>query len=234
MTDDKHLRDETQHLFELGARRRHTVSLTPEQQKEPPLAPQLRELESDFREVSREIRAVAEGLSHEQFNWRPGSGRWSISECLGHLNIIGSEQLPVIDFGLREARSRGWHSRGPFRYGLMAHWLIQSTEPPVRRRMRASEHHVPPSNQLPSVVVPALMDLQDQLIARLIAANGLSLARVRVPAPGRRVLRLNLYALFVYLAAHERRHVEQAWSVRRDRVFPRPTPPRPGGAPKGG
>jgi hypothetical protein len=234
MTDDKNLRDETDHLFELGARRRHTVSLTPEEQKEPPLTPQLQGLVSDFREIVREIRAVAEGLSREQFNWRPGSGRWSISDCFGHLNIVGSEQLPVIDFALREVRSRGWHSRGPFRSGIMGRWLIQTTEPPVRRRMRASENHIPPSDQLPDIVVPALLDLQDQLMERLIAANGLSLTRARVPAPGRRVLRLNLYALFVYLAAHERRHVEQAWRVRRDRMFPKSAPARSAGPVKGG
>ena len=222
--------DPSDELFELGTRRRPGLGAA--DQKETPLIPQLQELESEFRGIGREARTIAEGLSHEQVNWRPGSGQWSIAECLGHLNIMGSEALSSIDAGIREARSRQWYSQGPFRIGYFANNLIRATEPPVRWKRNASHKFVPPSDQPVGVVGPAIIDLQDQLIARLRLANGLNLPRIKVAAPGRRLLRLNLYELFVFLAAHERRHLEQALRVRRNRMLPKAGPPRPGGTPQ--
>ena len=220
----------SQELFELGPRRRQGTGAA--DQKETPLIPQLRELESEFREISREARALGDGLSHEQLNWRPGSGQWSIAECLGHLNMMGSEPLASVDAGIRDARSRQWYSQGPFRIGFFAERLIRATEPPVRWKRSAKHKFVPPSDQPIGLVVPGILDLQEQLIARLGLANGLNLARIRVTAPGRPLLRLNFYELLVFLAAHERRHLEQAWRVRRDRRLPKTGPARPGGKPQ--
>jgi hypothetical protein len=74
--------------------------------------------------------------------------------------------------------------------------------------------------------VPAIVDLQEQLLGRVRLSNGLDLARIRVDAPGRGFLRLNLMELLLFLAAHERRHLAQAWQVRRDPRFPSVARPR--------
>lgn len=222
--------DTSHELFELGTRRRPGMGAA--EQKDTALTPQLRELEGEFREIGRRARTVAEGLSHEQVNWRPGSGQWSIAECLGHLNIMGSEALSSIDAGIHEARSRQWYSPGPFRLGFFANNLVRTTEPPARWKRNASHRFVPPSDQPVGVVGPAIIDLQEQFIVRLRLANGLNLARIKVAAPGRPILRLNLYELFVFLAAHERRHLEQALSVRGNRMLPKAGPARPGGTPQ--
>jgi hypothetical protein len=225
MGDEGRLPDETRHLFELGIRRR--VSPSGEQQ-EAALIPQLQHLEGEFREIGREARVVAQGLTRVQFNWRPALGQWSIAECLGHLNILGSEQLAVIDAGIREARTQGWFAAGPFTLGFLAGRLISATEPPVRQRRRAEAHFVPQSDQSAEITVPAVLDLQEQLLGRIRLANGLDLARIRVRAPGSRLLRLSLLEFFLYLAAHEHRHVVQAWQVRRNPGFPKAVPTRTG------
>jgi hypothetical protein len=213
-------------LFEIAIRRRPAPT---GETQEAALVPQLRPLEAEYRAVAREARILAQGLSRVQFNWRPRIGQWSISDCLGHLNILGTEQLAVVDAGIREARTQGWFAAGPFRTGFLAARLIHDSEPPVRRRRRADPHFVPDSDQSADVVVPALLDLQEQLVARVKMANGLDLARIRVRPPGHRVLTLGLLEFFMYLASHERRHVAQAQQVRRDPGFPKAAPPpRPG------
>jgi hypothetical protein len=223
--------DTTSDLFRLAGRRQGGPPGA-ENQPGGGLAPQLVELEGEFREMGREARSVSDGLSHEQLNWRPGSGQWSIAECLGHLNLMGSEALVGIDAGIREARARQWYSQGPFRLGFFASRLLRATEPPVRWKQSADHRFEPPSDQPFGVVVPAVIDLQEQLVARLHLANGLNLARIRLAAPGRRFPRLNLYELFVYLAAHERRHIAQASRVRKNRMLPKAGPAKPGGAPQ--
>jgi hypothetical protein len=231
MVDPEKPPDSMQDLFQLSGRRPRGASGAGEHPGDV-LVPQLQELESEFREIGRQLRTVADGLSHEQLNWRPGSGQWSIAECLGHLNMMGSEPLEAIDGGIREARACQWYSQGPFRIGFFAGRLVRATEPPVRWKQQARGKFVPPSDQPFGAVVPAVLDLQDQLIARLRLSNGLNLGRIKILAPGRPYLRLNLYELFVFIAAHERRHLEQAVRTRRNRMLPKSGPARPGGSPQ--
>lgn len=47
---------------------------------------ELQELLRQLEAIKAEGCAVCTGLSESQFNWRPGEGRWSIAECLVHLN----------------------------------------------------------------------------------------------------------------------------------------------------
>ncbi len=61
------------------------------------------ELEDDriqIEQIKTRCDTLVAGLSNEAFNWRPAQGRWSISECLDHLNITAERYLPVIDGAL--------------------------------------------------------------------------------------------------------------------------------------
>jgi hypothetical protein len=51
-------------------------------------------------------------------------------------------------------------------------------------------------------------------------AEGLDLARVKVPTPISRLLKLSLGMTLAQAAAHERRHLEQARRVRENPRFP--------------
>ncbi|MBZ5587852.1 MAG: DinB family protein [Acidobacteriia bacterium] len=208
------------HLFGRPTGRRN-VGVAPAGQSSGALNPSLRDILRQFDDANREAQRMVEGLSDRQFNWRPASGRWSIAECYGHLNIVGSEMLPVIDDAVAEARARAWYSNDAFRPRLVGRLLLKATEPPVRHRRRAREHHVPASDQFVKDVLPALVDLNRVLASRVQAANGLDLSRPRVSAPATTIFRLSLFELFLFLAAHGRRHLRQARAVREHPLFPR-------------
>jgi hypothetical protein len=190
------------------------------------LNPSLRELVLQFDEASREARRIAEGLSDQQFNWRPRSGRWSIAECFAHLNIVGSEMLPVIDSAVAEARSRGWYSNAPFKPRLLGRWLLRATEPPARHKRRSREEYLPSGDQPVKEGLPALLDLNELVASRAQAANGLDLSRPRVEAPVGTIFRISLFELLLFLGAHTRRHLRQARDVKEQPQFPKaPTAP---------
>jgi hypothetical protein len=87
--------DTSHELFELGTRRRPDIGAT--EQKETSLIAQLRELESEFREIGRTARTVAEGLSHGQVNWRPGSGQWSMLDSASEPMMFRCPRHSAID-----------------------------------------------------------------------------------------------------------------------------------------
>ena len=186
-----------------------------------PLAADLRDCARQFEAIRRESRELLEGLSDAQFNWRAAPGRWSIAECIAHLNVAGQVYLPVIDRHIREARAAGRTSAGPFRYSLFGKLFVYGMEPPARFKFKTPKLYAPQPEHLLLSVGPAFETLQEQLIKRLYAANGLDLGGVKIASPGYEFFKISLGQIFQITAAHERRHLYQARQVKADPAFPR-------------
>ena len=50
---------------------------------------------------------LTRGLSRQQFNWRSEPGRWSVAECIGHLNLINGADLKTLEAAVDAAREKG-------------------------------------------------------------------------------------------------------------------------------
>lgn len=178
---------------------------------------------SEYRRQLRDARADAEklveGLTDAQFNWSPAPGRWSIAECLDHLNS-GWLVLPKLDHKIASATEKGLRGEGPYRHPLLGRLYVRFVEPPPKIRFRAPKAYVPKPDQPLAAVAPRFFELQDELIRRVLAADGLDLGEIRMSSPITRKFRMSLGQWFAFLAAHERRHLWQAWQVRNHPAFP--------------
>lgn len=187
--------------------------------------PDLQEMLRQLDAIKAEAHAVSAGLSESQFNWRPGEGRWSIAECLVHLNRSVTATLPAFDRAIAEGRAKGRTAEGggPARYGWFSRWMIASMEPPPKRRMKTF-----PIFQVPvggshtlAKVLPEFIVTRDQLVQRIRQADGLDLTRNRTVSPVTRLLRMPLGAYLQFVIAHDRRHLWQARQVRNAPEFGR-------------
>lgn len=169
----------------------------------------------EYDQISAQARQVTEGLNEERFNWRPQPGQWSIEECLAHLLIAGNWEIRAIEDAIGHAKARGLTGAGPFRYGPIERMVVRKTEPPVKRKFTAPRHFRPLHEQPVTAVLPSFLHLQSQLSLLAQSADGLDLARVKVATPISRLIRLSLGMTFAQVAAHERRHLDQAWRVRK-------------------
>lgn len=181
------------------------------------LADYLRQID----EVDADAGSLLEGMTEDQFHWSPASARWSIAQCLVHLVIMGRRYLPILDETIDNARADYLLSRGPFRYGFMEKWIVRATEPPPGIRLRTPASTRPPDDQPLAGVVANFLLMQDELRQRLYAAKGIDLARAKTTLPFVKSLKMGLGPCFAFLIAHERRHLWQAWQVRKDAAFPR-------------
>jgi DinB superfamily len=194
----------------------------------PPVeSPDQQSLAVDLEDCLRELEAIGTdaakliaGLSEDQFHWVPASSRWSIAQCVIHLVIIGRQYLPILDQTIERARAAGLLSSGPFRYGFIERWLIGATEPPPRIRLRTPVSASPGNDQPLDAVMADFLEVQRELKKRLRAANGVDLARAKVTSPFVKALKMGLGPCLSFLAAHERRHLWQAWQVRTHPDFP--------------
>jgi hypothetical protein len=184
------------------------------------MTPELQDMLRQIEAIKADGNAVCAGLSESQFNWRPGEGRWSIAECLVHLNVAVSRTLPAFDRSIAEGRAKGQTAKaggaGPTRYGWFSRWMIGSMEPPPKRRMKTFDIFAVPAGGAHALggVLPEFVAVRDQLAERVRRSDGLDLKRIRTVSPVTRLLRLPLGAYLQFVIAHDRRHLWQARQVR--------------------
>ncbi len=185
----------------------------------PDLVEELRDYYEQLENIKEDALELTAPLDDAQFNWQPSPKRWSISECLSHLNLANGLDVPVLTEEIERGRAAGLTGKGPFRYGFLSRAIIRFTEPPANFKTKAPKAYRPASGQPKDNVVAEFISIHDRLLELISKANGLDLARIKVPTLIPR-FKLSLGQRFALLAAHDRRHLRQAWEVRKHREFP--------------
>lgn len=181
---------------------------------------ELDDLRRQFAAIREDVDKLLFGIREDQFNWRPAPGQWSIAECLSHLNIVDGMDVELLASAVADARARGLLAPGPFRYSAISSWLIRKLEPPAKMKTKAPGIYVPPADQPLYRVRNEFYRIHDRLVDLLPAADGLDLPRVKVATPLARWLKFNLTQRMRLIAAHDRRHLWQAWQVPATPGFP--------------
>ena len=175
--------------------------------------PQLEAYRQQFEQIIQDAKDLVQGLTEEEFNWRPAAGQWSIEECLAHLTMVGGAVADLVEKAIEEGRTRDLTGSAAFEASALERLLFRETEPPVRHATRSPKRFEPVHNQPLTGIMPTFFHVQRRFLLLLERADGLDLRRVKVPTPVVRWFRLSLGSTFAQAAAHERRHLAQARRV---------------------
>ena len=187
------------------------------------LAREIDDFRKQFEQISADADALVTPLGQEQFVWKPGPNRWSIAECLEHMNASARAYLPAIDEGIADAIRHGAYAEGPFQYNLIGRIFSRLMEPPARFRMRAPIDKQPGPERPKRETLAGFRAYQVQYVDRLRQANGIDLSRSCVRSPLASWIRIPLGSAFASMAAHERRHLWQARKITEMAGFPSAT-----------
>jgi hypothetical protein len=175
------------------------------------------ELDAAYDAAAADARALLSDLGEARGTWRAAPDKWTVAECLDHLAVGNRVYLqamrPAAERAIAGARLR----RGPAHPGLLGGWFVRLMEPPARPLFRTKA----PRQIRPRVSPPladaaaAFLASQDELQAFLRQFAAIDLAGVTFPNPFVRGIRFSLATGLHVLAAHQRRHLWQAWNVRR-------------------
>ncbi|HEY6508455.1 MAG TPA: DinB family protein [Vicinamibacterales bacterium] len=189
------------------------------------MAPELEAFRQEFDAVAADAGGLLAPLSDAQFYWSPSPERWSVAQCVEHLNVTARNYLPMLDDAIASAKRWGVYGNGPFNYGWLGPWFVRTMDPPVRRRFKAPPIFQPTTQAAPprkrTDIEAAFRGYQVQFVDRLRQANGVDLAKARVRSPASKWLRLPLGSAFALMAAHERRHLWQARQLLARPDYPR-------------
>lgn len=176
----------------------------------------IRALEEGFDAIERDARALISGLTAEQGIWRRAPGSWSVAECLDHLATANRVYLPPMEEAAARALQYGRLRRRAALPGLIGGWFVQSLEPPVKPhfKMKAPKKIVPRESPPLDDAGRQFFASQHDVRAFLRRYADIDLAGVRFVNPFIRGIRFSLATGLHVIAAHERRHLWQAWNVR--------------------
>jgi hypothetical protein len=150
-------------------------------------------------------------LPAEQLNKQPAPNAWSAVQCLEHLNVYGRYYLPALKKAVESAKKQptpiyksGW--LGDYFYHLM----LPNTEGVLKSKMKAPKNAIPPVELDTAAVIAEFIEQQEQLLQLIEQARAVNIGSVRIPISLTKWIRLKLGDTFLFVAAHNERHVLQA------------------------
>ena len=176
----------------------------------------IRALEAALNAVDEDARRLIAGLTAAQGIWRPAPGAWSIAHCFDHLATAHRVYLSAMEPAAAGALVRGRRRRGRALPGIIGGWFARSLDAPVKLRfkMKAPAKIVPRESPSLADAATQFFAIQDQVRAFLRKYADIDLAGVHFPNPFIRGVRFSLATGLHVIAAHDRRHLWQAWNVR--------------------
>jgi hypothetical protein len=189
--------------------------------------PRTSTLDEQLSRTGADAAALVAALSEESGAWRPAPQAWSVAECLDHLATADRVYLAAMRPAATRARAAGRWRRGPATPGLIGGWFARSLEPPARPLLKVKA----PRKIRPRPGPPLAAAYADYVTAhRDVVAFPARERRSRpgadpLPQPVRPRHPLQPPTGLQVTASHERRHLWQAWNVRRGAQANEPTAP---------
>ena len=171
-----------------------------------------------INESRRRAQELVSGLTPGQLSKRPHPAKWSIAECLFHLNVTAAAVQSLMGKAIERGKREKRFGAGPFDIGARGRLLIWLAEPPPKIKLPAPRRVRPPARiDDPMGLLPAFLKAQDGWERLLHESRELDQARIKIgslTSP----FRARLCAAFPWMLAHQRRHLLQAENVKRQLV----------------
>jgi hypothetical protein len=175
--------------------------------------PQLQAVTAELIAAQERLHRLSKSTPDDWWSTRADPSRWSIVECVAHLNLTAKAFLPVLRRGIEEGRRMPVTAPARFRRDPTGWLLWRTSGPPVRFRSRTAASFVP-SDSAPRPDTLAEFDrLQEAQIGCVREADGLPLSAIRITSPIDARVRYNLYSCLTILPRHQQRHIWQAEQV---------------------
>ena len=167
--------------------------------------------------AERDAQSLVKDLAEERGCWRAEASSWSVAQCLDHLATTNQVYLGAMQEPAVRARATGRNRRGPALPGFVGQWFARTMEPPVKApfKMKAMRNIQPGTSPSLADALARFLASQDEVGNYLRTNADLDLAGIRFPNPLVPGIRFSLATGLHVITAHERRHLWQAWRVRR-------------------
>lgn len=153
-------------------------------------------------------------LTEEELNYKTSVEKWSILECVEHLNIYGDFYNPEIKKCINKTNTV---SEKVFKSGVIGNYfvnLIQSKE--KINKMKTLKINNPIGSKLDRNVIVRFIDQQIECLDLIENSKKISLIKTKTAISISKLIKLRLGDTFRFVTAHNERHLLQAENVLKD------------------
>jgi len=148
------------------------------------------------------------------FKQQPAEGAWSAMQCLGHLNTYGDYYLPAIEKAIKEAKEKNKTRSETFTPGWLGNYFTNLMMPNENgvpsKKLKAPKNYTTNNEGDSDCTIAKFIDQQEKMLQLLEEAKSVDLNAVRIPISIAKFIKLKLGDVFMFLIAHNLRHVKQA------------------------
>ena len=173
---------------------------------------------ADFNGLGERFGSLA-GHTREQLLWRPDAGKaWCIAACVEHVALANAAYLeninPVVSRASASSGSAPLHMGG-----WLSTLLLKSVSPQAQRKLRAPPK-IRPLRVDPGEAFKKLAATHAEILLLLDMQPHPDYNHIRFQNPFVPLVRFTVASAFLIMAAHGRRHLEQAERVCEAPGFP--------------
>src|SRR5436305_10225308 len=181
------------------------------------MSPDIQALQEQLDAVERDARSLMSGLDEALGAWCAKENSWSVAECLDHLATGNRVYLNAMQEAALRARQQGRWRCSPAMPGLVGRWFVSYLEPPVKPLFRIKAPRSIRPRKAPTLgdAFDKFIESHHEVCTFLHGNADLDLAGVRFSNPFIPGIRFSLATGLHVIPAHERRHLWQAWHVRK-------------------
>ena len=177
-------------------------------------SPKIDDYFQQFTQATEKFERLIESITEEQFNWKPAKKKWSIAECIGHLNITANVYFPLMKSAIKKGHAQkvlGSEVTGNgTRFGRILLWGLN---PRRQLKIPAPSKFRPQQKKYPlGQTADKFRGVQEEFVDLLKQSDGLNIGKIRhsTPIP---LTRITLDQAFNVLSTHEHRHLKQAEKI---------------------
>jgi hypothetical protein len=179
----------------------------------------LAEVVTALGDVARDTRATFGQLDARQLNWRPGATQWSVAQCFEHLVTANDLILRAAETAFGNSSRSVWQ-RLPLMPAVFGWMLIRSQAPNTRGKFTAPARAQPTTSEIPADIIPRFVKQHDDAVEWIRALDAREARRAIMVSPFIKMITYSVLDGLRLVAAHDRRHFEQARRVMLSPGFP--------------
>lgn len=147
-------------------------------------------------------------------NFKEAPDKWSILECLEHLNRYGDFYLPELQKAVMSKKVSG--ERLIFKTGVFGNYFANLMKVKNGKiiKMRTPGDKNPAGSALTPATIDRFIKQQEELKSLLDQARNIDLTKTKVPLSVTKFLKLRAGDTFRFFIYHIERHIHQAQKVR--------------------
>jgi len=147
-------------------------------------------------------------LPLHKLNYKISKDKWSILECIEHLNLYGNYYLPEIEKTIQFSKE---NPAKKFKSGILGNYFVKIMEPKAKlNAMKTFVDKNPCGSELDERVFEKFFNQQKMFRKQLEQTKKVNLSKNKITTSISKLLKLKLGDTFRFINAHNNRHILQA------------------------